>query len=141
MKNNTILTREKLSQYLITKQIDILSNITEKNVLLDIIQNVVTFVRAEVMSCPSNTVGDNPLSIPETLETTACHLVIEQLHTRIPSLDLSKDQVRNAENARKLLKRVAKGEFVVSAPGNLDKNSWVIHSRKRSFSSNNLKGL
>ena len=141
MKDNTILNREKLSQYLISKQIDVLSNVSGENLLQEIIESVLTLVRAEIMSFPGNILDANPLSIPKIMEATACHLVIEQLHSRIPSLDLTKDQVRNAENARKLLKRVAKGELKIIKQESLSSLFSVINSRKRTFNNNNLKGL
>lgn len=97
-----------------SKQIDILND--EDDPLTPIINDIMARVRAEIGSHKNNKLDDHRWKIPPELVTAACHLIIESLQSRVPTMQLTHDQIRNADNARKLLVRVAKGDVKITRP-------------------------
>jgi len=127
----TPITQESIGHYLSPIQLSVLQQ--HGDPLEEIINDVVAWVRCEVQSNPHNIISQKPGFIPLELKAATCHLIIEALQSRIPSLKLSDDQIRNAQNARSLLKRVASAEMAI-APSNVG-HITVVHSRPFLFNS------
>lgn len=85
------ITIEDIGVYLSPMQLTALRQ--HGDPLPTIIADITAWVRSEIQS------DDIP-------RTATCHLIIEALQSRIPTLKLSDDQVRNANNARLHLKKV-----------------------------------
>lgn len=127
----TPITIESISCYLSPIQLSALQKHGEP--LETIIADIVAWVRAEVHSNPHNEIIKNASFIPLELKAATCHLIIEAFQSRIPSLKLSEDQIRNAKNARALLKRVACAEVAITPLTNINQVT-VLHSRPSIFS-------
>jgi hypothetical protein len=79
-----------------------------------IIADVVARIRAEVSGNSANTLDSSSGSIPRELRGAALALVVEAAQARIPVLKMTTDQIRLANVARTLLKRVAAGDLPIS---------------------------
>jgi hypothetical protein len=83
----------------------------------DIIDEVSAGIRLEIATCGTNTLSATASSIPPELKAEAAALIIEAAQTRLSiALELSADQVRAANNARKKLERIARCDLKVSTP-------------------------
>lgn len=130
----TPINEDTIAHYLSSIQLSALQN--HGHPLQEIIADTIAWVRAEVQTNPHNQVNKHPDLIPLELKSATCHLIIEALQSRIPSLKLSDDQIRNAKNARSLLKRVAGAEISLSPQSPLMPGHVTIaHSRPSLFSS------
>ena len=98
MNNWTNITTESIGIYLSPIQLAALRQ--HGDPLQYIINDIVAWVRSEIQ-CHN----DDPTTVPLSLKTATCHLVIEALQSRIPTLKLTEDQVRNANNARLHIQR------------------------------------
>lgn len=132
------LTPEDITHYLASPQLQALRQFSDP--LLEIIADIIAKVRSEISAFPANALSHDRNCIPKALRSDACHLIIEALQSRIPTLKLTPDQIRNANNARTYLKRIAKGE--IPLPPLLRKAPIEIaHCRKSTANGNALKGL
>ncbi|MGE9270045.1 MAG: hypothetical protein ACQKBU_04515 [Verrucomicrobiales bacterium] len=80
------------------------------------IEDVTHEIRTRVAQCKSNRLSATAGAIPPVLKRHACALIIEEAQMRIPALELSDDQVRMANNARKVLDQVSTCKFDVEMP-------------------------
>ncbi|MGZ0657094.1 hypothetical protein ACWPKS_15935 [Coraliomargarita sp. W4R72] len=78
------------------------------------IGEVVAEIRNNIRACSSNVLSQAEGTIPPELKRHACALIIEAASGRI--LKLSEDQKTAAENARKLMLRVASCSYPVTDP-------------------------
>jgi hypothetical protein len=105
-----------------------------------LIADVVARIRAEIAGCAANTLSPAADSIPAELRGAALALIVEAAEVRLPSLELSDDQVRLANAARALLKRVADGDlrmtYAASGAGNV-----VVGRRAGFVTGRSLSGL
>jgi len=120
-RNNWIpFTEEDLKYYLPKKQLRAIREALSAPACADpfpaMMDDVIVQIRAEVHSSPTGKIDDDPSTIPYTLKSCACHLLIESLFAAVPGMRLSSDQVRLAEKSRQRLIRVAKGELRVPEP-------------------------
>ena len=119
-KNWIPFTEADLKYYLTIRQLrairDALSEPGRADPFPQMLEDVVTHIRAEVHSSPEGKIDDDPSTIPYTLKSVACHLLIESLFAAVPGLAVSPDQARLAEKSRQRLIRVAKGELRVPEP-------------------------
>jgi hypothetical protein len=109
-----------------------------------IIRDIAVRIRAEIRANPSNVVDSVEYSIPPELRGAGLALVIEAAQSRLPGLDLSDDQIRLANAARALLKRVATGEIPVVAgeeATGTQPRIVVVRSRKNTITGRSLAGL
>lgn len=106
------ITPETLTNYLTKQQLDFMCK--DQAPCRAIIASVIERVRLEIATNRKNKLSVNPSLIPLALKSSACHLCIEALQSRFPTLRLSPDQVRNANNARNFLKRIAEGKVNIS---------------------------
>lgn len=127
MHNWTIINTDSIGVYLSPFQLTALRQFGDP--LQHIIADIVAWVRSEIQTNPNNAMSEDPTLVPDSLKTVTCALVIEALQSRIPSLKLTDDQVRNANNARLHLKRVANAQVAIS-PYSPTSNIAVASSRK-----------
>ncbi|MGA2052304.1 MAG: hypothetical protein ABSH19_03225 [Opitutales bacterium] len=114
-----------------------------------LLADITARVRAEVRTFRRNRLDCDPTLLPPELKLAASHLALEALQARLPNLALTSDQILLAENARKLLERVANGEIAVSKPdhpeGPLAATVWygleVLRRRPLSATGRRLAGL
>jgi hypothetical protein len=90
----------------------------EEDPLPALIAGVTARVRSAVASSGKYLLSSEAGKIPGELRSDGCILAVERLQTRIPSLRLSPDQVRAAEDARRQLRKIERGEVAVSLPQN-----------------------
>ena len=81
-----------------------------------LLADITARVRAEIRAGRKNQLERDASLLPPELKLAAIHLALEALQTRLPTLGLSADQVRLANDARQLLGRVARGEMALSSP-------------------------
>lgn len=136
------ITSDTIDTYLLPAQLSALRQNSDP--LNEIIADTIARVRSEIHSNPNNPSCPDPSLIPHSLKTATCHLIIEALQSRIPSLKLSDDQVRNANNARTFLKRIATAEIAIDTPNASTESASKISlasKRPRQFSFKTLIGL
>lgn len=142
MKNWIHINEKSVSHYLLPIQLQALRQHSDP--LNEIIDDTIARVRAEIQSNPNNPLSSDPSLIPIELKIATCHLIIEALQSRIPNLKLTEDQIRNANNARTLLKRVALAEVSINTfnrVADLMKKIDVASMRQRQASLKTLLGL
>ncbi|MDR1414147.1 MAG: hypothetical protein LBI56_04430 [Puniceicoccales bacterium] len=88
----------------------------QKDPIDDIIVDATARIRAEISGNRNNLLSADRTKIPQDLKSFACYLILESAQTRLPSLKLSADQIRLANDAKEYLKRIARGEVPVSIP-------------------------
>lgn len=138
MNTWTSITAEAVSNYLSPIQLTALrQNLDPLN---QIIADTIAHVRCEIQTNPINPVSLDPTLVPREVKGATCHLIIEALQSRIPTLKLSEDQIRNANNARAYLKRMANSEIALD-PSTLTGRIDLAHRRHRQISSQSLLGL
>jgi hypothetical protein len=139
-----------LARYLASPQLNALVNyddtITNDKVAIDkIIQDVVARVRSELVYLTS--LPEDPYLIPDAFISSTCYLIIESLFSRIPSLRLSPDQVRNAEKARDHIRNLVQMQMKTAGITKTSQNiyrpaiSLVGKSREKRFHGNALEGF
>lgn len=115
-----ILTPQDLECALNKPQLDILKaeaiRSLNRDISQDIISGIVARIRAEVAASGLNILDTDHSRIPAELKDCAIRLAIEALQLRIPSMEISDAQSRQADIARETLLRVASGELPVSRP-------------------------
>ena len=119
--NNWIpFTEEDLKYYLPKRQLRVIREALSGPGCMDplpqMLDDVIVQIRAEVHSSPEGKIDDDPSTIPYTLKSCACHLLVESLFASVPGMKLSSDQIRFAEKSRQRLIRVSKGELRVPEP-------------------------
>lgn len=109
------LSTDDIYNYLCKEQLDALRKYGSKeDPLPPLIADITAKIRAEIAAFPKNFLHPAENLLPVFLKSTACFLIIEALQTRLPTLQLTEDQVRSANNARMDLQRVAKGELPIN---------------------------
>ncbi|MDR1433087.1 MAG: hypothetical protein LBI61_01965 [Puniceicoccales bacterium] len=148
----TIQTSD-LYDYLCATQLNALKSTAlapgQTNPVDEIIDAVTARIRAEISGSGKNLLSANGAQIPKDLKSYACYLILESVQTRLPSLKLTADQIRLANDAKEYLKRIAKGEVPVSAPDNatiggdftVSASCDVVHSRAYCVSEKSLRGF
>lgn len=110
-----------------------------------IIADVTGKIRAEIAAFPKNYLSPDSTLLPPSLKSAACFLVIEALQSRVPTLKLTPDQIRNADNARIDLHRIARGELPIPSPFTITPSPLspisVVSSRKPQATIHTLQGL
>ena len=97
------LNETALEDYLASDQIALFKQYqANQNPLPNIIRDVCAYIRAFVPDDWQSGQTDKTF-IPDTCKHIACVLVIEALQSRIQDLQLSEDQIRNADHARQSL--------------------------------------
>lgn len=142
-----------LNDYLVAAQATAVSTAAlapgQADTWTNVMTDVVNRVRSEMRSSSRNVVSETPLTIPPDLKSTAMALIVEAMQRRIPQLKLSEDQKDAADQARDYLKRIARGEVVITAPpdplipDDQERGApvTVVSRRRRPFSSERLRGL
>jgi hypothetical protein len=103
MLNWILLTEDALEDYLVKDQLALL---TQHQASDNPLNNLIVDICAYVRSFVPNTWLPSPLldtSIPDVCKSIACILIIEVLQARLPEMQLSNDQIRNADHARQSL--------------------------------------
>lgn len=142
MKSWISITGNSIRDYLLPIQLEAL--LKHLDPLDEIITDIVARVHAEIRTNPNNRFHAGSTLVPKELKQATCHLVIEALQSRIPNLKLSDDQVRNANNARTFLKRVAMAELAIQTIktiNELTRAVEVARIRKRQATMETLMGL
>lgn len=119
---------------------------TQDDPLPAIIADVAARIRAEVSANSANTLDSASGSIPRELRGAALALVVEAAQVRIPVLKMTTDQIRLANVARSLLKRVAAGDVrisqgAMSADGRALPKVALVKHRTNFLSGSSLGGL
>lgn len=147
------ITVEDLYDYLAAEQVAALQSEAlgsgQSDPLPTLIADVTEYIRAEIRGNSGNDVDSAEGAIPPELRSAAIALIVEAAQARLPALELSDDQVRLANAARALLKRVASGDVAIEA-ATADGSSGVVtasgtavlvKSRSRFLSSSSLESM
>ena len=118
MEDWITLTAEDLPTYLLAAQVRLLRTVegSKMDPIPALLQDVIGRIRADISASGKWPLSANASTIPAELRGAACALILEALQGRIPALRLTDDQKRSADQARELLRRIAKGEQPVSRP-------------------------
>jgi len=142
------ITTEDVYDYLAAEQVAALESEAlgddQDDPLPAIIQDVAQRIRAEVRANASNVVDSTEYSIPPELRGAAMALIVETAQSRLPVLEMTDDQIRLANAARALLKRVATGEIPITAgveAAGASPRIVVLKSRKNPVSGRSLAGM
>lgn len=126
MSNWISLSTQDVYDYLAAEQVDALRSEAigdaQSDPVLAVIADTTCRVRGEVAAHQGNVLDANTATLPPELRGAALALVVEAAQSRIPSLTLTSDQIRLANAARALLKRVSAGTFAISQGGTSSSN-------------------
>lgn len=118
------------------------------NAFPQVMTDVVNMMRVALSARGS--VSTLALSVPPEARIHACYLIVEALTTRIPTLDLSKEQKDAADRARLWLADLAdpKKPVVVSAPDSgmalatfQPRGTKLVSARRQIFTRRDMDGL
>jgi hypothetical protein len=133
MSNWISISTEDVYDYLAAEQAQALQSEAlgddQADPLPTIIADVVERIRAEVRANSANTLDAASGTIPPELRGAALALVVEAAQARLPALEMSDDQIRLANAARTLLKRVASGDVAVEG-GDCGASKVVLVKRR-----------
>ena len=151
MTNWIQLTEADLHRYLAEPQVTALRTVAladgQPDPLPEILADVSARIRAEVAACPRNRLSADPALIPPELKGAAVALAAAALQSRVPPVRLTRDQDRSADNARRLLKRVAECEVAIAVPpdpapaSDYPSGGFTGGARPRTATGETLKGL
>ena len=150
MGNRCVITTKDLECVLNKPQLDILKaqslRSPDVDIAFEVISNIVARVRAEIAVSGLNSLDADHSRIPLELKDCALRLCIELLQARLPSMELSKQQIKYADDARETLSRVARGELPVSRPlfsiSTATAKKGISSSASRKISTRNtMKGI
>ncbi|MEO0510555.1 MAG: hypothetical protein AAF065_11925 [Verrucomicrobiota bacterium] len=114
-----VLTTADINDYLVGAQANALRTAAlatgQEDPLAEAIVDISAEIRNNIRACSSNVLSATEGSIPPELKRHACALIIEAAQPRI-KLKLSDDQKDAAENARKLMLRIASCNYPISEP-------------------------
>ena len=82
-----------------------------------------------------------PNHIPSACRTAACHLIIESLQSRIPDIQLTEDQIRNAQQAHTTLNDLFQHWTEQAKRKDFQPRLETVYYRLRQTNHNTLKGL
>jgi len=148
MSTWSTISEDDVRDYLAADQLSALESAAldddQDDPLPAIIQDVAQRIRAEVRANASNVVDSTDYSVPPELRGVAMALVVEAAQSRLPGLEMTDDQIRLANAARALLKRVATGEIPIVAGEEAAGTSpriVVVKRRKNSVTGRSLAGM
>jgi Mg2+/Co2+ transporter CorC len=150
--NWTLITASNIKTYLHSNQVELLEKdpafSNEENLLETIIQDSLAEIQLLLIhTIYKDSIPPNDHSVPKGLLKSVCHLIIESLHSRFPVIALTPDQVRNADNARKLIHSFREVTNKKTDTKIIDDFNpplckvCVVGSRKQTVSSKTLRGL
>ena len=79
--------------------------------------------------------------LPASCKTAACYMIIEALQSRIPDIQLTEDQIRNAQQARQTLENLFANWRELSRYKNFAPRLETVHYRIREAHYHSMKGL
>ncbi len=118
----------------------------EHDIAFEVISNVTSRVRAEIATSGLYTLDADHSKIPQELKEAAIRLCVEALQLRLPSMEFSQTQARQADLARELLLRVAQGTFSISRPifgikTGTSKKGFFASTSKRNITRKTTNGI
>jgi len=145
------ITHKDLECALNKAQLDILNAQSFKSagnpIEEEIIASITAMIRAEICANELNLVDEDHAKIPPELKGAAVRLCVEALQIRIPSIEMTNYQLKQADEARKLLERAANGSLPISRPisgirtANYRKSIKIVKKRNSLTNSESMKGL
>lgn len=136
------LKPEDLTDYLAHDQIQLLAQYSsaESKPLEHIIKDTCAYIQGQISEklrpCPMAT-----NHLPASCKLAACYLVIEALQSRIPDIQLTEDQIRNAQQARQSLESLFTNWREQSRYKNFAPRLEAVCYRVREANHHSMKGL
>jgi|GEM_PF-3399756 len=136
------LKPEDLTDYLAHEQIQLLAEYSseESKPLDHIIRDTCAYIQGQIPEklhpCPMAT-----NHLPASCKTAACYMIIEALQSRIPDIQLTEDQIRNAQQARQTLENLFANWRELSRYKNFAPRLETVHYRIREANYHSMKGL
>ncbi len=136
------LKPEDLTDYLAHEQVQLLAQYSsaESKPLEHIIKDTCAYIQGQIPEklhpCPMAT-----NHLPSACKTAACYIVIEALQSRIPDIQLTEDQIRNAQQARQSLEKLFENWRVQTKYKNFAPCLEAICYRIREANHHSMKGL
>ena len=134
------LEKTDVSNYLVSDQLELFSKYDKSDSINRIIHDICAYIQSRI---PEN-LTVQPLALnhlPSACKTAACHLVIESLQSRIPEIQLTEDQIRNAQQAHATLNDLFAYWTEQSKRRNFQPRLEAVYYRFRQASNKTLKGL
>ena len=134
------LKKEDVENYLISDQLQLFSEFDRKNSVDNIIRDVCAYIQSRTPE--SLTISPMaPNHIPNACRTAACHLVIEALQSRIPDIQLTEDQIRNAQQAHTTLNDLFQHWSEQAKRRDFQPRLEAVYYRLRQANHKTMKGL
>lgn len=137
------LNSDDLTDYLAHEQVQLLaeySTQSSKKPLEHIIKDTCAYIQGQIPEklhpCP---MAINQL--PSACKSAACYIIIEALQSRIPDIQLTEDQIRNAQQARQTLENLFTNWREQSRYKNFAPHLEPVHYRIREANYHSMKGL
>ena len=135
-----LLKKEDVENYLVTDQLQLFSDFDRKNSVDNIIRDVCAYIQSRTPE-GLTTSPMAPNHIPNACRTAACHLVIEALQSRIPDIQLTEDQIRNAQQAHMTLNDLFRHWSEQAKRRDFQPRLEAVYYRLRQANHKTLKGL
>lgn len=147
---------DDLFPYLISAQIGALrtaalstSSPNQGDPFVQIMPNMAARVRAAISTCQNNSLSLTTNSVPPSAKWVLIWLVLEEMQTRIPSLNFSKSQLLTISDCKQWLSDVAACKVAIEQPIDPDTdsalavgpNAFLINPYTRLSTPQSLSGL
>ena len=135
-----LLKKEDVENYLVTDQLQLFLDFDRKGSIDNIIRDICAYIQSRT---PERlTISPMaPNHIPSACRTAACHLIIESLQSRIPDIQLTEDQIRNAQQAHTTLNDLFQHWTEQAKRKDFQPRLETVYYRLRQTNHNTLKGL
>lgn len=141
----TTITPENIKIYLHSTQMQLLqqdpSFLGEGFVIEKLIHDAIAELQLELNKTLYKNKEAATNEVPEGLLKSVCYLVIESLHGRFPLIQLTPDQIKNADQARALIARFREAEGEALAQQTISAAVDLLSARVPAVTAQTLKGL
>ena len=111
---------DDLDDYLVAAQVTALQTAALKaaqaDPFLTVMPDVIAKMRMQIASCERNQLSSVVNSVPPSLKSTACWLILAAMQPRLTGLKFSDEQNAQIEEARKTMMKVAACDYLVEEP-------------------------
>ncbi len=135
-----LLKKEDVENYLVTDQLQLFLDFDRKGSIDNIIRDICAYIQSRT----PERLTIRPMApnhIPSACRTAACHLIIESLQSRIPDIQLTEDQIRNAQQAHTTLNDLFQHWTEQAKRKDFQPRLETVYHRLRQTNHNTLKGL
>ena len=111
---------DDLDNYLVAAQVTAAQStalkLGQSDTFANVMADVIAKMRMQIASCDNNQLSSVTNSIPPSLKSTACWLIVAMLNTRLPGLDFDDNAKARIAEADKTMVKVANCDYAIETP-------------------------